>query len=132
MIKSFKCKKFRTSVDKTSPTFEMGRTAPGVPLPLGIRWQGPTPFEDSELLYSVKGDDLKLTGDSKGALVFQGRNGDGSEVTKSFTFVGSSYPIQLNIAVRSAHATAPLPEGSLTDQREHTAPNHTTPLDAVS
>src|SRR6266404_2044403 len=114
-LKSFKFKKFRT--------------APGVPLPLGIRWQAPTPFEDSELLYSVKGDDLKLTGDSKGALVFQGRNGDGSEVTKSFTFVGSSYPIQLEIAVKSANATAPIPEVLLTDQSDHTAPNHDAPFE---
>src|SRR5204863_2255628 len=60
-LKSFKFKKFRSSVDENSPPFEMVRTAPGVPLPLGIRWQAPTPFEDSELLYSAKGDDLKLT-----------------------------------------------------------------------
>jgi len=128
-LKSFKFKKFRSSVDENSPPFEMVRTAPGVPLPLGIRWQAPTPFEDSELLYSVKGDDLKLTGDSKGALVFQGRNGDGSEVTKSFTFVGSSYPIQLEIAVKSANATAPIPEVLLTDQSDHTAPNHDAPFE---
>jgi YidC/Oxa1 family membrane protein insertase len=128
-LKSFKFKKFRSSVDENSPPFEMVRTAPGVPLPLGIRWQAPTPFEDSELLYSMKGDDLKLTGDSKGALVFQGRNGDGSEVTKSFTFVGSSYPIQLEIAVKSANATAPIPEVLLTDQSDHTAPNHDAPFE---
>jgi YidC/Oxa1 family membrane protein insertase len=128
-LKSFKFKKFRSSVDENSPPFEMVRTAPGVPLPLGIRWQAPTPFEDSELLYSAKGDDLKLTGDSKGALVFQGRNGDGSEVTKSFTFVGSSYPIQLEIAVKSANATAPIPEVLLTDQSDHTAPNHDAPFE---
>jgi YidC/Oxa1 family membrane protein insertase len=128
-LKSFKFKKFRSSVDENSPPFEMVRTAPGVPLPLGIRWQTPTPFEDSELLYSAKGDDLKLTGDSKGALVFQGRNGDGSEVTKSFTFVGSSYPIQLEIAVKSANATAPIPEVLLTDQSDHTAPNHDAPFE---
>ena len=128
-LKSFKFKKFRSSVDENSPPFEMVRTAPGVPLPLGIRWHAPTPFEDSELLYSAKGDDLKLTGDSKGALVFQGRNGDGSEVTKSFTFVGSSYPIQLEIAVKSANATAPIPEVLLTDQSDHTAPNHDAPFE---
>src|SRR6266404_3231536 len=128
-LKSFKFKKFRSSVDENSPPFEMVRTAPGVPLSLGIRWQAPTPFEDSELLYSAKGDDLKLTGDSKGTLVFQGRNGDGSEVTKSFTFAGSSYPIQLEVAVKSANATGPIPEVLLTDQSDHTVPNHDAPFE---
>ena len=40
-------------------------TAPGVPLPLGVRWQAPAPFEDNELVYSVQGGDLKLAGEAK-------------------------------------------------------------------
>jgi len=64
-LKSFKFKKYRSSVDEHSPPFEIVRTAPGVPLPLGVRWQAPTPFEDSEIVYSVQGNDLKLSGDGK-------------------------------------------------------------------
>jgi YidC/Oxa1 family membrane protein insertase len=71
-LKSFKFKKYRSSVDEHSPPFEIVRTAPGVPLPLGVRWQAPTPFEDSEIVYSVQGNDLKLSGDGKGTLGFPG------------------------------------------------------------
>jgi membrane protein insertase, YidC/Oxa1 family, N-terminal domain len=79
-LKSFKFKKYRSSVDEHSPPFEIVRTAPGVPLPLGVRWQAPTPFEDSEIVYSVQGNDLKLSGDGKGSLVFQGQNGNGAVI----------------------------------------------------
>ncbi|HEY6364500.1 MAG TPA: membrane protein insertase YidC, partial [Candidatus Binatia bacterium] len=60
-LKSFKLKNYRTSVDENSPPFEMVQSAPGVPFPLGIRWQNPAPFEDEGLLYSVEGGELKLT-----------------------------------------------------------------------
>jgi hypothetical protein len=64
----------------------MIQSAPGVPLPLGIRWQSPAAFDDEELLYSVQGSDLKLTGDSKSTLVFSGRTANGTVITKTFTF----------------------------------------------
>jgi YidC/Oxa1 family membrane protein insertase len=128
-LKSFKFKRFRSSVDENSPPFEIVRTAPGVPLPLGIRWQTPAPFEDSDLLYSVQGGDLKLTGDTKGTLVFQGQTGDGFVITKSFTFAGSLYPIQFEVAVKSANAPAPIPEVLLADQNDPTAPNHDAPFE---
>ena len=54
-LKSFKFKNYRSSVADNSPLFEMIQPAPGVPLPLGIRWQSPAPFDDEELLYSVEG-----------------------------------------------------------------------------
>src|SRR3970282_3030686 len=38
-LKSFKFKKYRVSADENSPPVEMVQTAPGVPLPLGVRWQ---------------------------------------------------------------------------------------------
>jgi YidC/Oxa1 family membrane protein insertase len=87
-LKSFKFKNYRSSVADNSPLFEMIQPAPGVPLPLGIRWQSPAPFDDEELLYSVEGKDLKLSGDSKSTLVFSGRTANGTAITKSFTFFG--------------------------------------------
>ncbi|HEY7216953.1 MAG TPA: membrane protein insertase YidC [Candidatus Binatia bacterium] len=128
-LKSFKFKKFRSSVDENSPPFEIVRTAPDVPLPLGVRWQTPAPFEDGDLLYSVQGGDLKLTGDSKSTLVFQGQNGDGLVVTKSFTFTGSSYPIQLEVAVKSPNSPPPIPELLLADQSDQATPNHDAPFE---
>lgn len=128
-LKSFKFKKYRSSVDEKSPPFEIIRNAPGVPLPLGVSWQGPTTFDDSEVLYSVQGHDLKLTDGAKGTLVFQGQSGNGAVITKSFTFSGASYPIQLDVSVKTADATAPVPEILLTDQSDHSTPNHDAPFE---
>src|SRR6185437_1572652 len=89
-LKSFKFKKYRSSVDEHSPPFEIVRAAPGVPLPLGVRWQTPAPFNDEALVYAVQGGDLKLSGAAQGTLVFQGRNDNGVTITKSFTFSGAS------------------------------------------
>src|SRR5690349_8773271 len=72
-LKSFKFKKYRSSVDEKSPPFEMIRNVPGVPLPLGVRWQAGSPVDDSDVIYSMQGDDLKLAGDNKGRLVFRGQ-----------------------------------------------------------
>src|SRR4029450_1268171 len=46
-LKSFKLKRFRSSVDENSPPLEICETAPGVPLALGVRGQSPAPFEDN-------------------------------------------------------------------------------------
>ena len=69
-LKSFQFKKYRASAGENSAPFEMIQTAPGVPLPLGVRWQTPQPFDDNGLVYSVQGGDLQLTGDAKGTLSF--------------------------------------------------------------
>jgi len=122
-LKSFKFKKYRSSVDDNSSPFEMVSPTPGVPLPLGVQWQSPAPFDDSELLYSVQGTDLKLTGDSKGTLIFSGRTADGTAISKTFIFSGSSYPVQLEVSVTAANGSTPLPEIILTDKIDQSVPN---------
>ena len=91
-LKSFKFKHYRSSVNENSPPFEIISSAVGVPFPLGVQWQGSAPNDDKDLLYGVEGNDLKLTGDSKGTLVFRGQTPNGYSITKSLTFTGSSYP----------------------------------------
>jgi len=122
-LKSFKFKNYRSSVNENSPPFEIVTSAPGVPLPLGVRWQGPAPYEDTELLYGTEGNDLKLTGASKGTLVFRGQTPNGFVVTKSLTFSGSSYPIELEVSVKTADGSAPAPEILLAEKGDHTVPN---------
>lgn len=122
-LKSFKFKKYRRDTDKNSGPFEIVTTAPGVPLPLGLRWQTGVPFEDSSLVYNVQGADLKLTGGAKGTLTFQAESPKGAGITKSFTFTGAVYPIQMDIAVSVADGPAPVPEIVLTDKLDHTVPN---------
>src|SRR5262245_20264577 len=128
-LKSFKFKKFRAAVDEKSPPFEIIQTSPGVPLPLGVRWQVPTPFEDNGLNYSVQGNDLVLTGAARGSLIFQGRSPSGALITKTFTFSGSSYPIQFDVSVQGFDGAAPVPEILLTDKSDHTVPNHDAPFE---
>jgi YidC/Oxa1 family membrane protein insertase len=128
-LKSFKFKKFRASVDEKSPPFEIIQTAPGVPLPLGVRWQVPAPFEDNGLVYSAQGGDLKLSGDAKGTLVFQVQSPSGAVIVKSFTFSGSTYPIELEVSLKTSDGAAPVPEILLTEKSDHSVPNHDAPFE---
>ncbi len=122
-LKSFKFKNYRRSVDEKSPPFEIVATMPGVPFPLGLRWQGSGPFDDGSMVYGFQGGDLKLVGDAKGILLFQGQAPNGSMVTKSFTFTGSSYPIQLEVAVKSADGIILAPEILLTEKSDQSVSN---------
>lgn len=106
-LKSFTLKHYRTSVGEKSPPFEMISSTRGVSYPLGLQLQGPHPLNDEGILYSVQGGDLRLTGDAKGTLIFQGRSPTGVTLTKEFTFTGSSYPIRLEVAVQGPEGSAP-------------------------
>src|SRR5712692_3995241 len=121
-LKSFKFKHYRSSVDENSPPLEIVTSVADVPLPLVVRWEGSAPYEDKELLYGIEGHDLKLSDASKGTLVFRGRAPNGFIVSKSFTFSGSSYPIELEVSVKAADANAPVPEILLTEKSDHTVP----------
>jgi YidC/Oxa1 family membrane protein insertase len=122
-LKSFKLKHYRSSVDEHSPPFDIVTSAPNVPLPLGVRWQGPAAADDGSVLYGVQGGDLRLAGAAKGNLVFQGTATDGTVITKSLVFSGSTYPIQLEISVKGADGGAQVPEVLFTDKSDHTVPN---------
>ncbi|MGH7796420.1 MAG: membrane protein insertase YidC, partial [Candidatus Binatia bacterium] len=128
-LKSFKFKKYRVSADENSPPVEMVQSAPGVPLPLGVRWQAPQPFEDSDLIYSVQGGDLMLRGDAKVNLQFQGQNSNGVVITKSFTFSGSTYPIQMEVSAKAPDGTARIPEILITEKADHSKANHDAPFE---
>jgi YidC/Oxa1 family membrane protein insertase len=126
-LKSFRFKKYRSSVDENSPPFEI--VPSGVPHPLGVRWQSPTPFDDAGLVYSVQGSDLNLAGESKGTLLFQGQTPNGAVITKKFSFSGSSYLIQMEVDAKGTEGSAPVPEVLLTEKRQHAAPNHDAPFE---
>ena len=128
-LKSFKFKKFRTSAVAKSPPFEMVTTAAGVPLPLGVRLPGVTPFEDGAVAYAAQGGDLKLTGAAKGTLVFQGQTPNGTVITKSLTFAGANYSIGLEVAAKAADGSAQTAEVLLTDKSDHAVANHDAPFE---
>lgn len=128
-LKSFKFKHYRSSGQPDSPPFEMIQTETGVPLPLGVRWQNPAPFEDGALVYAVQGGDANLKGDAKAVLVFQGQAPNGTVITKSFDFSGSTYPIRFEVAVKAADGVAPIPEVLFTDKADHSVVNHDAPFE---
>ncbi|MBM4299871.1 MAG: membrane protein insertase YidC, partial [Deltaproteobacteria bacterium] len=128
-LKSFKFKKFRTSADAKSPPFEIVSSAKDVPWPLGVRLQAPAPFEDGALVYTVQGADLKLTGDAKGSLLFQGQTAQGAVITKALTFSGASYAIGFEVGVKSADGAALVPEVLLTDKSDHSVYNYDAPFE---
>ena len=128
-LKSFTFKNYRSAVDVHSPPYDIVQTAPGVPLPLGVRWQSPAPFDDADVNYSVQGGDVNLKGEAKQTLVFQGNGPNGAVITKSFTFSGVAYPIQMEVGVTAADGTAPIPEIVITDKSDQSVPNHGAPFE---
>jgi YidC/Oxa1 family membrane protein insertase len=128
-LKSFKFKKYRSSADAKSPPFEIVPALSGVPLPLGVRLSAPAGFEDGDLNYSVQGSDLKLAGDAKGNLIFQGRTANGTVITKSLAFNGANYSIGLEVSAKTADGAALVPEILLTEASDHTVLNHDAPFE---
>jgi len=128
-LRSFQLKHYRASAEPNSPPFEMIAAAKDMPLPLGVHWQTPAPFDDAALIYSVQGTDVKLTGAAKTTLVFEGQTAEGVTITKSLTFTGSLYPIQFDVAVQSPTGNAPVPEVMLTEKSDHTVANPDAPFE---
>jgi YidC/Oxa1 family membrane protein insertase len=130
-LKSFKFKHYRTSADIGSPPFELVSAVPGVPLPLGMRWQAAAQLDDGNLFYGVSGGDLKLSGEAKGTLSFKGQAADGSIAEKSFTFSGSGYLIQMAASVKSSAGSALTPEILLTEKSDHAVPSPGAPFEGL-
>jgi YidC/Oxa1 family membrane protein insertase len=130
-LKSYKFKHYRTDAGPQSPPYELIQAGPGVPLPLGMRWQAAAPVDDGDLVYGVSGGDLKLSGQAQGALLFQAQAPDGSIASKSFTFSGSGYLIQLEASVKPTAGNAVTPEILLTEKSDHTTPNPGAPFEGL-
>ena len=128
-LKSFTFKNYRSAVDVHSPPYDIVQSAPGVPLPLGVRWQSPAPFDDSEVIYSVQDGDVSLKGNATQTVVFQGHAPSGAVITKSFTFAGASYPIQMEVGVTANDGAPPVPEILITDKSDQRVPNHGAPFE---
>lgn len=128
-LKSFKFKHYQATADPNSPPFEMIPTVPGVPYPLGVKWSRGSTDGDASIIYRVDGGDLKLSGEAKRTLTFQGTAPDGVTITKTLSFSGAQYPIGLDVAVRSANGSALAPAVSLTAPGQHEAPDVDAPFE---
>ncbi|MFQ5541715.1 MAG: membrane protein insertase YidC, partial [Candidatus Binatia bacterium] len=68
--------------------------------------------------YDIKGYTLRLTGNAKGTLTFQGQTPWGSTLIKRFSFVGSRYPIEVEVSVTRGKGGEP-PSLVLTSQADN-------------
>jgi YidC/Oxa1 family membrane protein insertase len=130
-LKSFKFKHYQATADPNSPPFEMIATVPGVPYPLGVKWSSTSPADDASIIYRVDGGDLKLSGEAKGTLTFQGTAPDGATITKKLSFSGAQYPIGLEVNVSSANGSALAPATLLTAPDQHGKPNPEAPFEGL-
>src|SRR5918995_308990 len=128
-LKSFKFKHYQATADPNSPPFEMIPTVPGVPYPLGVKWSTASTDGDASIIYRVNGGDLKLSGEAKGRLTFQGTAPDGVTITKTLSFSGAQYPIGVDVAVRSPNGSALAPAVLLTAPSQHEASNVDAPFE---
>ncbi len=130
-LKSLKFKHYRISADRQSPPYEMIASAPDVPLPLGLSWNSTAPVTDASLVYAVVGGDLKLTGESKGTVAFKAQAADGSVVSKTFTFFGSGYQIQIETSVKSSAGAGIAPAILLTEKSDQSQYNPSAPFEGL-
>lgn len=113
-LKSFQFKHYRTTLDPQSPPFEMVVSTPGVPYPLGVRWNGAVPADDANIVYRVEGGNLRLSGEAQGTLTFQGTAQDGTVITKRLGFTGGRYPIDLHVSAKAPDGSVLAPAITLT------------------
>ena len=130
-LKSFKFKHYQATADPNSPPFEMIATVPGVPYPLGVKWNSAAPTDDASIIYRVDGGDLKLSGEAEGTLTFQGTAPDGVTITKKLIFSGVQYPIGLEVIARPADGSALPPAILLTSPDQHEKPNPEAPFEGL-
>jgi YidC/Oxa1 family membrane protein insertase len=103
-LKSLLLRQYRVSVEEQSDPIEMISPTRKVPYPLGIQFHRPNPFNDEGLIYEIKGSSMNLTGNGKGTLTFRGQTPWGATLIKRFSFVGSTYPIELEVSVSSGES----------------------------
>ena len=130
-LKSLKFRNYRTTANPESPPFDLIAGVPGVPYPLGVRWNGATPADDSQIHYSIEAGDVKLSGEAKEALTFVGTAQDGATIRKTLTFSGNRYPIDLRVDVKAADGRVLLPAVMLTAPSEHDKPNPDAPFEGL-
>lgn len=106
-LESFQLKKYRTTVDPTSPPQEMIVPGHNGELPFGVELGGAQPASDANLIYGIDSGDLQLTGNQEGTLDFTAEE-NGVVLHKRFAFRGDRYDFSAVVQVQ-----VPQPPGDL-------------------
>lgn len=98
-LKSLQLKQYQETSDEGSPQQELVHVLPGRAWPLGVHLRGKGgSAEDGAVAYQVDREQLTLSGDESGSLVFTGELA-GSRVRKVIVLTGNRYLWQLNVEV---------------------------------
>jgi len=100
-LKSFRLKRYRTTVDPDSPPQEIIIPGQGGNLPFGVELRGTEPLSDAGAGYSTGSERLALLGEQTGAIEFTWDTGNGT-VSKRFTFTGNRYDFEATVGARGA------------------------------
>jgi YidC/Oxa1 family membrane protein insertase len=99
-LESFRLKKYRTTVEASSPPQETIVPGEGGDFPFGVELRGHQSKSDGGAPYRVSGNGLDLQGDATGTLEFTWES-DGGTVVKRFTFRGDRYAFDAVVAARN-------------------------------
>ncbi len=99
-LESFRLKKYRTTVDPSSPPQEIIVPGEGGDYPFGVELRGRQNKPDSGAPYGSSVDGLDLKGDATGTLDFTWESEAGT-VVKRFSFRGDRYDFGAAIAARN-------------------------------
>ena len=96
-LQNFQLKKYRTTVDPSSPLQQMIVPGKDGDLPVGVELRGAQGLSDSNAPYGVEGGDLRLTAGEEGSLNFAWA-GDGVTLRKRFAFRGDRYDFSATVS----------------------------------
>jgi YidC/Oxa1 family membrane protein insertase len=104
-LESLSLKRYRQTEAPDSPPLALVSPDPEIEPPLGFELRGARVWSDARTPYTADRNELSLHGGETATLVLRG-DVDGKPITKSFTFRGDAYPIDLEV---TAPAGADLP-----------------------
>ena len=105
-LKSWRLKLYPGDAGRESPPLEMVKEGAFGELPLAFRLEGKDAvIEDDSLPYEVRAGDIRLQGNETASLEFKGRTPNGTVLTKTFSFSGQTYGINLDVRVAGAPDT---------------------------
>ncbi|MBI3248155.1 MAG: membrane protein insertase YidC [Deltaproteobacteria bacterium] len=105
-LKSLRLKHYPGDTGKDSTPREMIKTSSNGEYPLGFRLEGKeTVLSDEAVRYETESENVQIHGEAQATVEFTGKLTNGSLVTKTFTFNGTTHGIALTVKVADAPET---------------------------
>ena len=105
-LEDFRLKDYRETNAPDSPPLSLVLPAPVIELPLGVALRGAQEWRDSNQVYEASTDSIQLSGSDTATLTLK-TTFSGQAISKSFTFRGDAYPIEMVLETPPADALPP-------------------------